>query len=291
MSAIRPVILVHGGAGAWQAKSGQLEQALAACATAATAGQEVLLSGASALEAVETAVRILEDCPVLDAGRGSYPNRAGQVEMDALIMDGRDLSLGAVAAVQRIAHPITLARHIMQEGAFNFLAGVGAEQYAEEMGLPRCRLADLLVAPAEDAPLAQAVTSDTVGAVALDQFGNLATATSTGGTKDKRPGRVGDSPLVGSGGYADNRSAAVSATGRGEELMKVAVSKQVCDFVLAGLPAQEACTAVIRLLAARTGGTGGLIAIDHEGSIGVAFNTTAMPYAHASGHLAVVSGH
>lgn len=287
----KPVILVHGGAGAWQRASDQLDQAQIACIAAATAGQQVLLAGGSALNAVETAVRLLEDCPVLDAGRGSYPNRAGQIEMDALIMDGSDLAIGAVAAVQRLPHPISLARLIMQEEQFNFLAGEGAEQYADAAGLPRCALEDLLPAQEQAAPNVTGITSDTVGAVALDQWGNLASATSTGGTKDKHPGRIGDSPLVGSGGYADNRSAAVSATGRGEDLMKLVVSKQVCDFVAAGLSAQEACQAAIDLLAQRTGGTGGLIAIDNHGRVGIAYNTAAMPYSYAAGEHEAISGH
>jgi beta-aspartyl-peptidase (threonine type) len=268
-----------------------LDQAQTACIAAAAAGQQVLLAGGSALDAVETAVRLLEDCPVLDAGRGSYPNSAGQIEMDALIMDGADLAIGAVAAVQLLPHPISLARLIMREEQFNFLVGEGAEQYADAAGLPRCAIEDLLPPQELDAQNASGITSDTVGAVALDQFGNLASATSTGGTEDKHPGRIGDSPLAGSGGYADNRSAAVSATGRGEHLMKLVVSKQVCDFVSAGLPAQEACQATIDLLAQRTGGTGGLIAIDNHGRVGIAYSTAAMPYGYAVGEQEVISGH
>jgi len=242
------------------------------------------------VDAVETAVRLLEDCPVLDAGRGSYPNQKGQVEMDALIMDGRDLSLGAVAGIQLVSHPISLARLVMIERGFNLLSGEGAAAYADAVGFPRCGIDDLLVA-GDGESRSLGITNDTVGAVALDRQGNLASATSTGGTKDKRPGRIGDSPLVGSGGYADNRSAAVSATGRGEELMKLVVSKQVCDFVTAGLEVQRACEATLRLLARRTGGTGGLIAIDYLGQLGIAYNTAAMPYGYANGEQAVVSGH
>lgn len=285
-----PVILVHGGAGAWGAYPDRLAAAESACLEAAAAGQQVLLAGGTSLEAVETAVRRLEDCPLLDAGRGSYPNRAGDVEMDALIMDGRDLNMGAVAAVQRIAHPITLARHILHQPDLNFLVGSGAAAFAATAGMPRCELADLLVPDHEDAPPAP-ITSDTVGAVAVDKAGNLAAATSTGGTKDKHPGRVGDSPQIGSGAYADNMAAAVSATGRGEDLMKIVISKQASDFVLAGLSAQQACAAAIKLLARRTGGTGGLIAVDNHGRIGVAYNTAAMPYAYARDAEAVLGGH
>ncbi|HRQ36376.1 MAG TPA: isoaspartyl peptidase/L-asparaginase [Chloroflexota bacterium] len=285
----KTVILVHGGAGSWDLTSARLVTAMAACREAALAGQQVLLAGGSALDAVETAVRVLEDCPVLDSGRGSYPNRNGEIEVDALIMDGRTLNLGAVAAVQGVRYPTSLARRVMSDTPHHFLVGAGAEAFADSIGFPRCELADLWVeemaAQSQPAP-----TSDTVGAVALDADGNLAAATSTGGTRYKMPGRVGDSPLVGAGGYADNRTAAVSATGHGESLMKVLTSKQVCDLVAMGFSAQLAGETAVRLLTERTGGEGGLIAIDHLGQVGIAFNTTAMPYAQAIGEGEVVVG-
>ncbi|GIK58966.1 MAG: peptidase T [Chloroflexota bacterium] len=285
----KPVIVVHGGAGAWDLASAQLVTAMDACREAAQAGQRVLLAGGSALDAVETAVRILEDCPVLDSGRGSYPNRDGEIEVDALIMDGRTLNLGAVAAVQRVRYPTSLARRVMTDTPHHLLVGAGAEAFADSIGFPRSELAELWVeemaAQSQPAP-----TSDTVGAVALDANGNLAAATSTGGTRYKMPGRVGDSPLVGAGGYADNRTAAVSATGHGESLMKVLTSKQVCDLVAMGFSAQLAGETAVRLLTERTGGEGGLIAIDYLGQLGVAFNTTAMPYAQAVGEGEVVVG-
>lgn len=293
----KPVIVVHGGAGSWDLASARLVTAMAACQEAAEAGRRVLLAGGSALDAVETAVRILEDCPVLDAGRGSYPNRGGEIEMDALIMDGRTLNLGAVAAVQRVRYPTSLARRVMTDTVHHFLVGAGAEAFADSIGFPRCELADLWVEEMAVQPAVQpaahsqpAPTSDTVGAVALDAEGNLAAATSTGGTRYKMPGRVGDSPLVGAGGYADNHTAAVSATGHGESLMKVLTSKQVCDLVAMGFSAQLAGETAVRLLTERTGGEGGLIAIDYLGQIGIAFNTTAMPYAQAAGEGEVVVG-
>jgi beta-aspartyl-peptidase (threonine type) len=246
-------------------------------------------------------VRVLEDCPVLDAGRGSYPNQDGEIEMDALIMDGRTLSLGAIAAIQRVRHPISLARRVMVDSGHHFLVGLGADQFADSIGFPRCDAEELLVSPAERMPLdgadAYAATEvggplgDTVGAVALDLFGDIAAATSTGGTANKRPGRVGDSPLVGSGGYADNWTAGVSATGYGEALMRVVISKRVCDYVGAGMTAQAACEAAIGVLADRTGASGGLIAVDARGRVGVAFNTGAMPHAFALGDAPVVTGH
>jgi len=302
---IQPIIVVHGGAGAWKLKSGRLQEAIQTCETAAEAAQTILLSGGSALDAVEKAVNILEDAPMLDAGRGSYLNSAGEVEMDALIMDGATLNLGAVAAVQCVRYPISLARRVMEDCEHNIFVGVGANAFADSIGFPRCQVEDLLVGEEKEKYLAlkerpdyetveiftePGSMGDTVGAVALDAFGNLAAATSTGGTRKKMPGRVGDSPLVGSGGYADNWSAAVSATGYGEALMKILISKQVCDFVSAGLSAQKACEAALQLLEERVESVGGLIAIDNRYTVGVAFNTAAMPHAVAIGAGAIRSG-
>jgi len=277
-------IIVHGGAGEWKSAAERKDEAIKACAAAAEAGRAILLNGGSALDAVEAAVIILEDCPALDAGRGSYPNAEGDVEMDALIMDGQDLCMGAIAAIRRVRHPISLARRVMLDSGHNFLVGAGADAFADSIGFPRCEVEDLLVVPAaegEHIGEPTAALGDTVGAVALDQYGNVAAATSTGGTANKLPGRVGDSPLVGSGAYADNWTAAVSATGYGEALMRVVISKRVCDFVGAGLTAQSACEAAIRVLEERTGGDGGLIAVDARGRVGRAFNTAAMPHAYA----------
>lgn len=302
---IQPIIVVHGGAGAWDLKSERLQEAIRACETATLAAQTILLNGGSALDAVEKAVNILEDAPMLDAGQGSYLNSIGEIEMDALIMDGATLNLGAVAAVQRVRYPISLARRVMEDCEHNFFVGPGAGAFADSIGFSRCRPEDLLVGEEKEKYLAlkerpdyetveiftePGSMGDTVGAVALDASGNLAAATSTGGTRKKMPGRVGDSPLVGSGGYADNWSAAVSATGYGEALMKVLISKQVCDFVTAGLSAQKACQAALQLLEERVQGVGGLIAIDNRHNVGVAFNTAAMPHAIATGDGSIRSG-
>ena len=302
---MKPVIVVHGGAGAWDVEGDRLPTAVADCHRAAAAGQAVLLKGGSALDAVETAVNILEDSPVLDAGRGSYLNANGEIEMDALIMDGRSLDMGAIAAIQRVRYPISLARQVMERSEHTFIVGAGADAFADRIGFPRCEMVDLLVGDElqkhrqllrDDDYVTETIFTepgsmgDTVGAVALDQQGNLACATSTGGTREKMPGRVGDSPLVGSGAYADNWTAAVSATGYGEKLMKVVISKRVCDFVGSGLSAQAACEAAIQVLAERVDGKGGLIAIDARGQIGVAFNTDAMPYAFVVGEGAVGDG-
>ena len=285
-------MIVHGGAGAWTSAA-RLQEARRACEEAAAVGQAILSQGGSALDAVEAAVVLLEDCPVLDAGRGSYPNAEGDVEMDALIMDGRDLRLGAVAAVQCVRHPVSLARRVLHDSDHHFFVGRGAEAFADSIGFPRCDVSELLTGQAmpEEQPAAEPSTlGDTVGAVARDRYGNLAAATSTGGTSNKRPGRVGDSPLVGSGAYADNWTAAVSATGYGEALMRVVISKRVCDLVGTGLSAAAACQAAIRLLEERTGGDGGLIAIDARGGVGWAFNTEGMAYAYAVDDAPVIVG-
>lgn len=286
----KPVIIVHGGAGAWEENLEGLVVGKRDCEVAARTGQAVLLDGGSALDAAEAAVRILEDSPVLDAGHGSHLNARGEIEMDAMIMDGRNLNIGAVAAVQRMRYPISLARALLAVENTNFLVGSGADSFADDLGFPRCTHEELIVEPAAWQIDAVASTSDTVGAVARDAKGNLAAATSTGGTRGKLPGRIGDSPLVGSGAYADNLSAAVSATGHGEALMKIVISKLVCDFVAAGLTAQEACISAIQYLGKRVNGKGGLIAIDGNGRIGFAYNNYAMPYAYAIGERSITVG-
>lgn len=298
------VILVHGGAGAWETSGDRIANAGVACCSAALTGRTILLAGGSALDAVEAAVRELENAPDLDAGYGSYLNANGEIEMDALIMDGKTLDLGAVAMVKSIKNPICLARRVMAESPHSFLAGSGAEQYADSIGYPRCDVRELVTQ--ERLELYQQSISqekkqrsgtvktkgmgDTVGAVALDRYGNLAAATSTGGTKLKHPGRIGDSPLVGSGAYADNQSAATSATGHGEALMKVVISKLACDFVSAGLSMQEACESAIKVMEERVQGHGGLIGIDHLGRLGIAYNTKAMPHAYAIADHQIIEG-
>lgn len=290
----RPVMLVHGGA--WFIPDRLCDNYREGCQRAALAGWEVLQRGGSALDAVEVAVRILEDDPTYDAGRGSNLNRDGEVEMDAIIMDGRTLNLGAVAAVHCIRHPITLARKVMELGEHNFIVSRGAEMLAQELGISTCTPEELM-GKYEDPQDEESWTpprlqspSDTVGAVALDSQGDLAVATSTGGTPNKHPGRVGDSPLVGSGAYADNECGAASATGWGERLMRIVASKTACDYLKQGATAQEAADAVIQLLQQRVAGYGGIIIIDREGHIGMAHNTPNMSYAYLVPNHEVVAG-
>ncbi|MEN8171622.1 MAG: isoaspartyl peptidase/L-asparaginase [Chloroflexota bacterium] len=293
-------LVVHGGAGNWTNTNNQRSLATAVCVDAVHAGQIILQNNGDALDAVEAAVIVLENSPVLDAGRGSFLNAQGEIQMDALMMDGATLNLGAVAAVQRIKNPIRLAHALLHYNDHNFLVGEGAETFAQKVGIEFCAHQDLITDENfkdyqkrrgnSNETLHSSSLSDTVGAVALDMHGNLAVATSTGGTRHKLPGRVGDSPLVGSGGYADNSTAAVSATGDGESLMKVVISKQVCDFINSGLSAQEACDSAIRLLEDRVQGHGGLISIDHRGQIGIAFNTHHMPNAYQINNNKILSG-
>jgi L-asparaginase / beta-aspartyl-peptidase len=279
-----PVVLVHGGAG-WRDNATRLPDAILACKDAARAGQEILLAGGSALDAVDQAVRALEEAPLLNAGRGSYANTDGVIELDALIMDGATLNVGAVAGITRVLHPIDLARRVMTDTRHTLLVGEGASAFADSIGFPR---AD----PNERTNswyAGQAPTGDTVGAVALDSSGRLAVATSTGGIANKMPGRVGDTPLVGCGAYA-NGYAAVNATGDGEALMKLVISKHVADMIRDGVEPQPACESAIELLNDTLGAMGGLIAIDASGRIGIAFNSPAMPYAFTRGSGSVETG-
>lgn len=282
-----PSLIIHGGAGPIP----QHEHAdyNAGSKAAFAAGWEILAAGGTALSAVEAAVRVMEDHPVFDAGVGSVLTRAGDIELDAMIMDGRDLNLGAVASVRSVANPITLARRVMEDTAHSILVGDGARQYAIEIGMPLCSQAELTVpreierfqdyqrkiAQGSDVSLAG---HDTVGAVAVDSAGNVATATSTGGMALKMPGRVGDSPLVGSGGYADNVSGAASATGQGEYIMRVLLSKTAIDLLLTGLSAQEAADRAIQIMTDRVGGKAGIIVVERSGEVG---------FAHTTAHMAV----
>lgn len=287
-----PSLIVHGGA--WAIPDDQVEAHMAGCRRAAEVGWQLLSEGAAALDAVEAAVRVMEDDPTFDAGRGSHLNAAGEVELDALIMDGATLKAGAVAAVQRVANPISLARLVMERTEHVLLVGAGAEHFAHQQGVAICPPEELLVGrelerwkqlqadPTWRTPQAFQRRGDTVGAVARDGRGSLAAATSTGGTPKKLPGRVGDSPLIGCGAYADNRTAGVSATGWGEALMRIVISKTVCDWVGQGMTAQQAAEASVRLLHERVNGLGGVIVVDHYGQIGFAYNTPRMARAHIS---------
>jgi beta-aspartyl-peptidase (threonine type) len=253
-----------------------------------------LRQGGSALDAVEAAIRSLEDDPAFDAGKGAWLNSVGEVELDAIIMNGETLANGAVAAVQHVRNPITVARLVMDKTPHSLLTGLGAEHFAQTQGIPLCDESELLtgqelerwhmIRAQKNFSVEQAFRGTphgTVGAVARDVNGHIAAGTSTGGTPNKMQGRVGDSPLIGCGCYADDLSAGASATGWGESIMKVVLCKAACDYAQQGHSAQTATDKAIGVLADRVQGLGGLILIDRAGQIGVSFNTPRMARAWA----------
>ncbi|WP_376795462.1 isoaspartyl peptidase/L-asparaginase family protein [Thermogemmatispora sp.] len=319
-------IVVHGGAGTIPEERAAVAQA--GCREAAELGWRILEQGGSALDAVEAAVRALEDNPVYNAGTGATLTQDGRIELDAGIMEGRTLQVGAVAAVEGVKNPITLARRVL-ESPHVLLVGHGAQQFALEQGIELCRTEDLLTdyqyrrwreerrgvvqqtsdEDEEEPPfyrLEVATTTfvsdegepayyrlqvgatsihldeerhGTVGAVALDESGLLAAATSTGGIFQKYPGRVGDTPLVGCGFYADEH-AAVSCTGQGEDFVRLLLARRAADFVALGASAEVAAQAAIAVLSARATGKGGLIIVDAQGQVGLAHNSPQMAYAY-----------
>ena len=272
------IIAVHGGAGAWRAGHDEAAEALSA---ALRDGEAALRAGADALTAVQAAVEVLEDAPILNAGRGALPTASGAYELDAAIMEGVSREAGSVAAVRGVRHPVALARHVMEATPHVMVVGAGARTVAEEAGLELVG-ADWFdtgiasqpdVAPAEVAPASS--PHGTVGAVALDASGRLASATSTGGRRGQIDGRVGDCPLIGAGTWADT-DCAVSATGDGEELIRAAAGHHVATLVRdGGVAVDVACDTVLREVK-RLGGTAGLIALDAEGTVALRFTTDAM---------------
>jgi L-asparaginase / beta-aspartyl-peptidase len=292
---IEPVLIVHGGA--WAMPDNVVDAHLNGVRNAVNAGWNVLSRGGTALDAVEQAVVVMEDDETFDAGRGSFLNRDGKVQLDALIMDGGTLRAGGVGCVERLRNPIRAARKILSESPHVYFVAEGAERFAEEHGIPLCENADLVIpreverlrefqAQAEEAPnlFAPAISHDTVGAVALDQNGNIAAATSTGGTLNKAPGRLGDSSLIGCGCYADNQTAAASLTGWGEPIMKLVLAKWAADRVASGSLPEWAAAEAIRHLETRVNGHGGIILLDARGRYGIRHNTPRMAWAIKTAH-------
>ena len=284
-------IAIHGGAGTIERGNltAEQEEAIRSALTEAIrAGHAVLDEGGTSLDAVVSAVRILEDAPQFNAGRGAVLTHDGTVEMDASIMDGATLAAGAVASVQGIRHPIEAARAVMTESPHVMLVSTGANAFARSQGLefkdPNWFITDFraeqlrAVQAREDASVQ--LSEDwfsTVGAVALDVHGNLAAATSTGGMTNKRWGRVGDSPIIGAGTYADNRTCAVSATGHGEFFIRHVVAYDICARMRhAGASLAESANHVIQEDLRSAGGDGGVIAVDAKGNIAMPFNTEGM---------------
>jgi len=279
-----PAVIVHGGAGA-DPVDGR-DELRAGVQAAALAGWRALGGGGRALDAVEAAVRVLEDHPRFNAGRGSVLTSAGTIEMDASIMEGDRLACGAVAAVSRVANPITLARRVMEDERHVLLVGDGAHAFARAVGLPDCDPA-LLITDRQRARLATHVADSrgTVGAVAIDRHGTIAAATSTGGMVGKRPGRVGDSALIGSGTYADSALGGVSCTGTGEAIIRVVLARRALDHLQGDGEPDAAARAAVDLLVKQGRGEGGLILVDARGRVGYAYSTPLMPVAWMSSGL------
>ncbi len=309
----KPTLLVHGGA--WAIPTEMAEDHERGVRRALETGYAILNWGGTATDAVEAAVTVLEDDPTFDAGRGSFLTSDGRVQLDALLMDGATLRAGGVACVEHIRNPIQAARLVLDKSPHVYFVGAGAEVFAashgmrlidnEELVLDRererlkeaqARLAAGLADITFSGPLAQddkspetpagaqsgSLSHDTVGAVALDQYGKLAAGTSTGGTLNKTPGRVGDSSLIGCGCYADNASAAVSLTGWGEPIMKLVLGKWACDRVAQQVAPAVAAREAIDYLFNRLGGHGGIILLGPDGRFGFAHNTPHMAWGIAT---------
>jgi L-asparaginase / beta-aspartyl-peptidase len=310
----KPILIVHGGA--WAIPDDALAAHSEGVRHALEAGHALLERGATSVDAVEAAVAVLEDDQTFDAGRGSFLTRDGRVQLDALLMDGGSMRAGGVACVEHLRNPIHAARLVLDRSPHVYFVGRDAERFAEEHGMPLIANSELVLdrererlreahaneraglpdqtfsgTPASADPASMLLSHDTVGAVALDAHGNLAAATSTGGTLNKAPGRVGDSSLIGCGCYADNKSAAVSLTGWGEPIMKLVLGKWAVDRVQAGMAPETAADAAIAYLFRRLGGHGGIILLGPDGRYGVAHNTPRMAWGvHTGAALEVHTG-
>jgi beta-aspartyl-peptidase (threonine type) len=303
-------IVLHGGAGVIERASmkPEAEAAYRACITQAVqAAAKILDHGGSSLDAVESAIQILEDDPLFNAGRGAVFTADGKNELDAAIMDGSNLKAGAVAGVTHTRHPVSLARAVMEKSQHVMLIGAGADAFASSVGLEKVdpsfffterRWQSLVrqleregrpiplrpagAPPAPTVPISEIEPPEahkfgTVGVVALDRAGNVAAGTSTGGIQAKQWGRVGDSPIIGAGTYASNQSCAVSATGTGEYFIRLGVAREVCNLVyFKGMPLQQAADQVIHKELESLHGDGGLIAITPDGQVAWSFNTPGM---------------
>jgi beta-aspartyl-peptidase (threonine type) len=284
----RFAIAIHGGAGTILKSSMTPEQEAQyrmKLAEAVDIGYAILEKGGTSLDAVEAVVQRLEDDSLFNAGKGSVFNSEGKVELDASIMDGNTLKAGAVAGVHHVKNPIRLARTVMEKSEHVFFIGDGAEKFAQEHGLElvdesyfftEARWQSLQKAKAKES-LTEKEKHGTVGAVALDQHGNLAAATSTGGMTNKKFGRIGDSPIIGAGTYADNETCAISATGHGEYFIRAVVAHDIASLIrYKRLSIQAAAEEVVMNKLAKLGGTGGIIAIDRNANIAMPFNTDGM---------------
>jgi beta-aspartyl-peptidase (threonine type) len=317
---MKPALIVHGGA--WDIPDAAVPACKSGCERALVAGWRILEAGGPALDAVEAAVVILEDDPVFDAGYGSHLNLDGRVECDAVVMDGSTLRAGAVATLQHVRNPVRLARKVLENCPHMMLVADGAERFAQEQGIELCANEELVTDAEREAwskckmdkhasSFHRGHEQGTVGAVAMDRNGQLFAATSTGGTCCKLPGRVGDSPLIGCGCYADLEAGGISCTGYGEAIMKIVMAKTAADLLrhppdgnnsLVALSSQlitqakaktesamAAARASVDILVHRTQATGGLILLDRDGNPGWAFNTPRMAYGYVQSDGSIVT--
>lgn len=297
-------LAIHGGAGTILRSSMTAEKELSykkALQDAITSGESILAKGGRSIDAVEAAIRTLEDNPLFNAGRGAVFTNEGKHEMDASLMNGKDLSAGAVAGVQNIKNPISLARGVMEKSEHVFMAGLGAQEFAKKINaefmaddyffvqmrydqLQQAKESDTMIldhtvdkARPDESPFGREKKFGTVGCVALDVHGNLAAGTSTGGMTNKKHGRVGDTPIIGAGTYANNKTCAVSCTGHGEFFIRSVVAYDIsCLMEYKGLTLKKACDIVVMDKLVKIGGEGGLIALDAKGNIELPYNSEGM---------------
>ena len=286
----KPMIIVHGGA--WNIPDDLVDAYLRGVENAVKAGWKILENSGSAMDAVEAAIRVMEDDSTFDAGVGSFLNEEGFVELDAVIMDGKTVDAGAVAGVRNIKNPISLARKVLETTEHVLIVGDGANKFAKKLGIEEVKPEDLVLpreierwklfkeGKLDIEDIFEPKAKGTVGAVAIDSKGNIAAGTSTGGITGKRIGRVGDTPIVGSGAYADNEFGGVSSTGHGEKIMRVVLAKTIINLLMQGMSPQEATEAGIDILWNKVKGRGGVIVLNKDGEIGFAYNTPRMAYAY-----------
>uniref|UniRef100_A0A1B6CCI1 Isoaspartyl peptidase/L-asparaginase n=1 Tax=Clastoptera arizonana TaxID=38151 RepID=A0A1B6CCI1_9HEMI len=296
-SNVKPLVLVHGGAG--DIPESRVQMKLDCVCKAASEGYKVLNKTGCVLDAIVAAVEIMEDDESMNAGKGSVLNLDGEIEMEALICEGRNLNAGSVTLVQNVAHPITLARLVMEKTPHTMLGAEGAKRFAEKMGIPYVQNDQFIIQSAKDAlkefkehkldPSRTEIgerpgEKGTVGAIAVDISGHLASATSTGGITGKMKGRIGDTPLLGCGGYADDDIGAVSTTGHGESIMRYNLAQRILSAMNNGQSAQEATKSCCEGMTARVGNSAGAITLSKDGSVGVFFTSKRMAWAYQLGN-------
>lgn len=296
---MEPKLIIHGGA--WNIPIHLHDAHVKGCTVSVEKIYTKLSQGLHALDAVEEAVVVMEEDPTFDAGRGAFLNSIGEVELDAIICNGNTLEFGAIAAIPNILHPVSAARLIMEKSEHCFLVGKGAQNFLRNHQFPEVKVEALLTE--RELVYYRKIKADpefttrkpfdphgsgTVGAVAMDREGNLAAATSTGGTPRKLPGRVGDSPVIGAGAYADNKLGAVSTTGFGESILKTLLAKRVCDY-FENYTAQDAAREGIQELENRVDGLAGIVGINTSGEYAFYHNTKYMAFAYFEEKKGVVA--